>query len=456
MKRAKIASISCLYGLALIAIGLISGAATAQEKEREKQAPKDENRIIVTGEPTAGVAISPAFGIGVAGQLENRLISLHAQGFMGSYAGVIQGGDQTFQYLSTEMAFDNKVVKDKPFSGELAYESIQTFADGNRIVNRSTTLIYRDSQGRTRREQEFFGAFGGGDTPRKSIQIFDPILEHQYILDPQTRIAREFRTIAKYTSQPLLVQRGGSGVAVSDATKDFKDFGGILYGLALKKVSPTYPPLARAAKASGPVQVDVIIDENGNVIEASAYSGHPLLREAAVEAAKKWVFKPTEVSAKPVRVKGRLTFNFTLADKSGGPTTNLTAPPPPPTFNSQIKMESKTEPLGNQTIEGIEAEGSRTINTIPAGAIGNERPIEIVYERWYSPELQMVILTRSVDPRLGETTQRLVNVTRSEPDSSLFQVPSDFTIEATPSILKKEIDQIEVRGEAERRKQNDQ
>jgi TonB family protein len=456
MKKVKIASSFCLCVMALIAIGLISLVVTAQEKEREKQEQKVERGIIYG--PTAGVTpLSPIFEIGVPGPKDGRMISFQGQGYAGAYVGSIQGGDQTFQFLSAEMAFDNKVVKGAPFSGELAYESIQTLADGNRIVNRSTSLIYRDSQGRTRREQEFVGAFGGGDTPRKSIQIFDPVLEHQYILDPQSRIAREFRTIAKYTNQPVMARKVESGVAVSVPVRDFKDFAGILEGLALKKVTPAYPPLARAAKASGSVQVNVIIDENGYVSTAEAYSGHPLLREAAVDAAKKWVFKPTEVEDKPVPVKGRLQFNFVLAD-------NKEAPPPPPNFtrpvaapfSTQIKMESRTESLGKQTFEGIEAEGTRTINTIPAAAIGNERPIEIVYERWYSPELQMVILTRSMDPRLGETTQRLVNITRSEPDPSLFQVPSDFTVESTPSILRKGVDEVEVRGEAVKRKQNEQ
>ena len=88
--------------------------------------------------------------------------------------------------------------------------------------------------------------------------------------------------------------------------------GGVLQGSALRKVQPPYPPIAKAAHASGAVQVQVTISEEGRVIEAAAISGHPLLREAAVNAARQWSFRPTMLSGVPVKVQGILTFNFTL------------------------------------------------------------------------------------------------------------------------------------------------
>jgi len=88
--------------------------------------------------------------------------------------------------------------------------------------------------------------------------------------------------------------------------------GGVLPGLALRKVTPTYPAIARTARASGAVQVQVMISEEGRVISAEVVSGHPLLREAALQAAKQWTFKPTELSGVPVKVQGILTFNFAL------------------------------------------------------------------------------------------------------------------------------------------------
>jgi len=98
-----------------------------------------------------------------------------------------------------------------------------------------------------------------------------------------------------------------------------------------------------------------------------------------------------------------------------------------PSTNGQ-KWETRTEQLGVQNFEGVDAEGTRTITTIPADAIGNERPIEIVYERWYSKELQMIVYSKHSDPRFGEQTYRLTNVNRNEPDPSLFQVPNSYRI----------------------------
>jgi len=92
------------------------------------------------------------------------------------------------------------------------------------------------------------------------------------------------------------------------------------------------------------------------------------------------------------------------------------------------KYDTRTEELGEQNIEGVSAKGTRTITTIPAGAIGNERPIETVYERWYSDELQMVVYSKHSDPRFGEQTYRLTNINRSEPDPSLFQVPQGYKV----------------------------
>lgn len=88
----------------------------------------------------------------------------------------------------------------------------------------------------------------------------------------------------------------------------------------------------------------------------------------------------------------------------------------------------KTESLGRQTIEGVVADGTRTTLTIPAGQMGNEAPIQIVNERWYSPDLQTVVMSKRSDPRTGETVMRLANVNRSEPSPTLFQVPVDYKV----------------------------
>jgi hypothetical protein len=89
----------------------------------------------------------------------------------------------------------------------------------------------------------------------------------------------------------------------------------------------------------------------------------------------------------------------------------------------------KTESLDTQVVEGVSCEGQRITRTIPAGAIGNERPIEMVVETWESPELHLLVMKKRTDPRVGETVYRLTDIKRGEPDASLFQVPSGYTME---------------------------
>jgi protein TonB len=86
--------------------------------------------------------------------------------------------------------------------------------------------------------------------------------------------------------------------------------GGVLNGKATSLPKPPYPPAARAVRASGAVSVQVLIDEKGNVVSASAVSGHPLLRAAAVQAARSARFSPTQLSGQPVKVSGVITYNF--------------------------------------------------------------------------------------------------------------------------------------------------
>jgi hypothetical protein len=88
----------------------------------------------------------------------------------------------------------------------------------------------------------------------------------------------------------------------------------------------------------------------------------------------------------------------------------------------------KTENLGDQAIDGIHATGTRVTTTIPSGKMGNDRPIVVTSERWYSPDLKATIMTKHSDPWAGELKTEFTNVNTSEPDPSLFTVPSDYKI----------------------------
>jgi hypothetical protein len=92
---------------------------------------------------------------------------------------------------------------------------------------------------------------------------------------------------------------------------------------------------------------------------------------------------------------------------------------------------SKTD-LGVQTVEGVPAQGTRITRTIEAGQIGNALPLVITTETWYSPDLKVLVTSKSSDPRIGDTTYKLTNIQRAEPDPSLFQVPADYTVRDQP------------------------
>jgi hypothetical protein len=264
--------------------------------------------------------------------------------------------DGNFVFIASE-SFGGKVVKGAPYSGEAVTETIQTLGDGNRIINKFSSSVYRDSEGRTRREQSFkgLGVLGVGDEPLKTIFINDPVAGVTYSLDPRSHIAHK--------SAPFTLQLSSKGgVTTQSQTFEFKTGPG--------------------APAAG-----------GNLIMTAPLGAGPegaRVQHSIIEGTSSYVFRTGK-----------------------GPNTN-----------------EKKEDLGKQLIEGVEAEGTRTTITIPAGEIGNERAIEIVSERWYSPELQLVVMTRHSDPRMGETTYKLTNINRTEPAKSLFEVPADYTIKS--------------------------
>jgi TonB family protein len=121
-------------------------------------------------------------------------------------------------------------------------------------------------------------------------------------------IADKFFASFKLTGKPVV----GEKTTPETKVVAVDEKGNVEPGSALTKVAPAYPPEAKEAGVSGKVQVQVTISEEGRVIEAMAISGPELLREAAVQAAKQWVFKPTRLDGAPVKVQGILTFNFEL------------------------------------------------------------------------------------------------------------------------------------------------
>lgn len=101
---------------------------------------------------------------------------------------------------------------------------------------------------------------------------------------------------------------------------------------------------------------------------------------------------------------------------------------PLPKIENELQ-DGTTESLGTKMLEGVKVEGTRTTFEIPVGQIGNDKSIQVVTEKWFSPDLQMIVMSRHIDPLAGEQVFRLVNIKLGEPSADLFSVPKDFKSE---------------------------
>ncbi len=296
--------------------------------------------------------------------IREEILMRQARIFQGPEGAPLPPPGADFVFISSEN-FGGKVIKGAPYSAESVTESVQTLADGNRIVNKMTSQVFRDSEGRTRREQTLkgLGGVGTGEEPLQTVFINDPVAGVTYSLDSRTNTAHK--------SMPFRFQVSSKAGAPGESQRW------------------VYKSGSGAAVTST------------NVVVAAPLNVPP-------QAGTRVVAPPAEVDHFNLRTEGASGYVFRTR-----PNTNA----------NEVK-----EQLGKQMIEGVEAEGTRTTVTIPAGEIGNERPIQIVSERWYSPELQLVVMTKHSDPRSGETTYKLTNINRAEPAKTLFEVPPGFNV----------------------------
>jgi hypothetical protein len=277
-----------------------------------------------------------------------------------------QPGADTFVFVGTEIGFGGKVVKGAPYSAEAITETTQTLADGNRIVNKTSSILYRDSEGRTRREQTLkpVTTFAPRAEPIQTIFINDPVSGVSYSLNTRTKTAHKNVPLKLETKMitrgDMQIPSGGMSMEQKVAAKDQK--------------AETKFEIKRAPEP-------FVVIPDGPRSPGEEFS----LRAGSGDVG--WVLKTPDESKNVVN-----------------------------------------ESLGQQLIEGVLAEGSRSTLTIPAGEIGNERDILVVSERWYSPELQMVVMTKHSDPRSGETIYRLTNINRADPARDLFEVPAGYSV----------------------------
>jgi hypothetical protein len=268
-----------------------------------------------------------------------------------------------------------RAMKAAPYSAETVVEGNQTLADGNRISKKTTGRVYRDGEGRTRREEDVrvsaVGATGNFSAGRTVISIVDPVAGFSYSLDSENKIA--WRT--PIAGARMIMDK------VSAATAE-------------QRLVEVEKALA-AVKANATATAD-----EARLRSATGADADRLKKEAASEQA-----------ARTAGAGGR--------GAGGG------------FARARTSENVDLGPLERKTIEGVAVEGRKTTTIIPAGQVGNEQPITIVSEEWRSPELNLLVLTRHSDPRTGESIYRLQNIIRAEPDRSLFMVPPDYTVKET-------------------------
>jgi len=286
--------------------------------------------------------------------------------------------------ISLSGAAMGATVKGAPYSAVEVSENNQVLADGTRIHNESQTTVYRDSEGRVRRE-----------TPNQ-ITIMDPVAGVSYFLNPKAQTATKATLsmpVYKRTAAPIAGGGFGSGVATAGGfTRDDNTF----------EVRATKDGSTSVTVNGKPVDPSTIKME----YRTFTVNGAPVDEQAFAMAQDK-------MKAAEDKMKAELAF-------SGGAGGVL---------RSRITSPGKTEALGKQMIEGVNADGTRFSTTLETGAVGNDRPIQMVNERWYSSELQTVIMTKHSDPRTGEEIFRLTNVSRTEPGADLFQVPANYQLQ---------------------------
>ena len=310
--------------------------------------------------------------------------------------GVHVNAQQEAKVIAEIAAGNEKLVKNSPFSAEAVSESVQVLADGTRFVRSSTSKLYRNSEGRFRRE--FSGGSGGvlGTSYGfgHGISIMDPVVGQRLTLNTEDRTVR------------VMQLRNGQNIAIAGRSE----------------LAPTASkPLTDAKRA----ELEAKLASARNMTDEDKAKLRRQLQEAKTYA------EVTSAGGGVATVVAPGTAPLTTITATGGGSYTALFP------STSSRYDSRTEELGERDLDGVSATGTRTVTTIPAGTIGNERDIEIVYERWYSKELELVVYSKHSDPRFGEQTYRLTNLVRSEPDPSLFTVPNGYRVLAEPANVYK-------------------
>jgi hypothetical protein len=291
-----------------------------------------------------------------------------------------------------------QTLKDAPYSAVGTTEVVTTLADGNRITRTNTMRYFRDGAGRVRTEYQL--AAIGPFVPEEAqsiVTIADPVSGQRYVLHPAMKRADVFKLSADSGAHGGPV---GGAIFVGSAFTSVGDMSrGGTPGL-VQSTSPTRARLRSPLPTRG-------TDRAPKMMAPSAFNA------PTGGVAERGVAVRGEVPGAPGPGFDVMYVNPAAVGMGcGGP---------------NVAQAPKAVSIGERRIEGLKVTGSRLEFTINAGEVGNDQPITVRTDQWFSPDLGVVVSSTHNDPMIGETTYRLEQINRGEPDSSLFVVPSDYT-----------------------------
>jgi hypothetical protein len=291
---------------------------------------------------------------------------------------------------------NNRTIKNAPYSAEVISERVQTLADGNQIIARTSQVSFRDSVGRTRIESR------DADGAPRSINIFDAADGTRYVLKPATKSA------IKSVTDPNFMKR------IEELRERAKS--------AAKDAKATIP--------SGGTPAEQVIIHRVESNADGSKSGAP--ENINVQVFRANGTEPLEViSGTPNMITDGRRASISIGQANGSADAIMTSSLGATFQDRAWSSKATTKELGFKDIEGVRAEGKLRSYTIPAGEIGNKNAITVSTETWTSPELQITVYSKHSDPRTGEVTYRLANVSRSEQQRALFSVPDGYTVKST-------------------------
>ena len=275
----------------------------------------------------------------------------------------------------------------KPLSAEFLTVHHQSFTDGNHISRSTTSMIYRDAEGRIRRESQLsVPGLPASDASATFITIVDHRLGYGWVLNPQEMVAHRYD----------LNDSGPSYVAHVSAQGSGGGFG-----------SPDSKPSSDSAAVAAE-------NPHWRAHVFAPHHSHPWPDAAASPAG----------GAKPDAGSGPFASSFQLEDTGFASAPNMRIDQPFLAAPNPVR----TENLGEQMLLGYRVHGTRVITTVPSGEIGNDRPIDIVSEQWFSPDLELVMRSVHRDPWGGEFTTTVNRLKRGDQPAWLFEVPSAYKV----------------------------